>query len=421
MYRTGYWLTVLVVSFALTTLPVRANDVRTVQLRTTEMPPYQMLEQGQLGGISITTLSCVFAALDTPYTIQVVPAKRAEHDVKTATADGYFSSIKHIEADQFARLSAPLAMEKWFLVSRQDVITPDVSALYGLRLGAIRGSNEAQWLQRELKQAVNLVTEEEQLVKQLESGRIDAFITDQRRLTTGVERWLNKQPAGLRLQFLRYAELGVYFENNFLAERPGFLSKFNRALGDCNELEITLSKAERSHLIERAKAFLNTLDHDVVNQALRERLQQPVTASERADYDKRWRDEYFSGEYSFIARMQSLPVSEWLVQRANSIRDGFTEILVFDTTGALVGFSRVPSDYDQSDEAKFAYTIGTENPDVYLSDITYDRSTQRFQAQFSGPVVGADGRLLGAITLGLDIEYLLSGATVPLALLLIDE
>lgn len=362
MYRTGFWLTMLVVIVLLTTLSARADNARTVQLRTTEMPPYQMLEQGQLGGISVSTLSCAFAALDTPYTIQVVPAKRAEHDVKTAVADGYFSSIKHIEADQFARLSAPLAMEKWFLVSRRDATTPDVSALYGLRLGAIRGSNEAQWLQRELKQAVNLVNEEKQLVKQLESGRIDAFITDQRRLTTSIERWLNKQPAGLRLQFLRYAELGVYFENNFLAERPGFLTKFNRALGDCNELEITLSKAERSHLIERAEAFLRTLDHDVVNQALRERLQQPVTASERADYDKRWREEYFSGEYSFIARMQSLPVSEWLVQRANSIRDGFTEILVFDTTGALVGFSRVPSDYDQSDEAKFAYTVGAEKP-----------------------------------------------------------
>lgn len=100
MYRTGFWLTMLVVIVLLTTLSARADNARTVQLRTTEMPPYQMLEQGQLGGISVSTLSCAFAALDTPYTIQVVPAKRAEHDVKTAVADGFtlavLSTLKRI-------------------------------------------------------------------------------------------------------------------------------------------------------------------------------------------------------------------------------------------------------------------------------------------------------------------------------------
>ncbi|SMQ65980.1 ABC-type amino acid transport substrate-binding protein [Pseudidiomarina planktonica] len=421
MCKLRFWLSIISLAAGFTGPYAMANDEPPVQLRTTEMPPYQMLEQGQLGGISVSTLSCAFSAIDTPYHIQLVPAKRAEHDVKTSSADGFFSSIQHAEADQFARLSAPLAMEKWFLVSRSETVTPNVAALYGLRLGAIRGSSEAQWLQRELKQAVHLVAEEKQLIQQLEAGRIDAFITEQRRLTTSFERWLNRQAAGLRLQFLRYAELGVYFQRNFLLQRPGFLTRFNRALGDCNELEISLNEAERGHLQTKAEAFLQTLNHNVVKQALRERLQNPVTATEIADYEKRWQAEYFSGEYQFIASMQSLPVSDWLMQKANSIRDGFTEIILFDRQGALTGFSRVPNDYDQSDENKFAYTIGTDEPGVYLSDIVYDRSTQRFQAQFSAPVLDSDGTVLGAITLGLDTEYLLSGATVPLALLLIDE
>lgn len=396
-------------------------------LRTSLAPPYQIVVEGRLEGVSVDTLRCVFAELDVDYEIDLVPSKRAEYDVRRGYADGYFSVIQNQQADTFARLSSPLAMEKWFLVSRSDYPAPNIYQLGDSAVGALLGSNEALWFERAHEQPAEQPGEMRQLVQQLASGRIDAFIADRRLLTEAVSYW-PEDTLNLRLQFLRYAELGLYFGHHFLQEKPDFLFEFNHALGQCQQLTMVLTKAEQDYLIDAGQKFIAQLkDADILQDALRERYQHPYTTAQIAEYEQQWRHEFGSGEYSFIASMQSNSLSGWLLNQSVAERDGFTELFVFDAQGANVGFSRVTSDFDQSDENKYQQTIGRSDGRTdaapYLSEIRYDRSTQRFQAQYTQVIYSREKEAtpLGAMTIGLDVEYLLSGKSVPLSVVLENE
>ncbi len=78
-----------------------------------------------------------------------------------------------------------------------------------------------------------------------------------------------------------------------------------------------------------------------------------------------------------------------------------------DNKGLNVGISDVTSDYWQGDEAKFKKTF--EKSDYFIDDIEYDDSTQKFQSQISLAIKDPGTKKdIGAITLGIDVEYVLS-------------
>ena len=86
----------------------------------------------------------------------------------------------------------------------------------------------------------------------------------------------------------------------------------------------------------------------------------------------------------------------------------FTEIFVMDNKGLNVGQSDVTSDYWQGDEAKFSETYGRGVGSVHFSDVEFDESTQRYQAQISVTIIDpATNQAIGAMTIGVDAEALM--------------
>jgi len=255
-------------------------------------------------------------------------------------------------------------------------------------------------------------------VGQLARKRIDGFIADRRFLDEVISAWPSIDPQ-IRIQFLRFSELGVYFGRDYLARDPRFLPRFNEAIGECQQLVLNLSERERDHLIALTEQFVDVLRaQPLLINALIASNEIDQTAAEVQQLDQQWRAEYQSGAYQLIARYQARELSAWLMDIAVSEQDGFTEILAFDRLGRTVGMSRITSDYDQSDEAKFQQTLGRESITSFIDDVRYDRSTQRFQTQLTAVITDEDGDALGAITVGLDVEALLSGVTVPVSLVL---
>src|SRR5690606_36089451 len=281
-------------------------------------------------GVSIATLQCTFDNMKMDYRIDLVPPKRAQYDVQEGIDDGYFSSIENSVADQFARLSSPLAMEKWFLVSHSAQPAPVIERLDHSRIGAIRGSNEAHWLERYHQIQPILVADISALVNQLARRRIDAFIADRRHINEVISYWPKTRPE-MRLQFLRFAELGVYFGERFLSSQPGFLNQFNSALGECQELSLSLTEQEQQHLLQVTRAFMaEVIAHPTVQEALQSRRLKPVTEAEKFAREQLWRREFETGAYQFIAEFKSEAVSSYLTEVAVTQRDGFTELLLFD-------------------------------------------------------------------------------------------
>mgnify|MGYP002140077137 CR=1 FL=1 len=69
---------------------------------------------GQLKGSAVEVLQCALRQLQMTYTTNIVPWKRAKNNLRSGQSDGFFSVMQLPEMEPYARLSAPLMLEKWF-------------------------------------------------------------------------------------------------------------------------------------------------------------------------------------------------------------------------------------------------------------------------------------------------------------------
>ena len=111
-------------------------------LTTSLSPPYQFKEHGVLSGTSVNALSCIFKRINQPYQVKVVPWKRAQSDVQTGNAHGFFTAMPITEVEQYAIRSAPLALEKWYWYFKDKNLFKNRNYRNSIEVGAIRGSNQ---------------------------------------------------------------------------------------------------------------------------------------------------------------------------------------------------------------------------------------------------------------------------------------
>jgi hypothetical protein len=81
----------------------------------------------------------------------------------------------------------------------------------------------------------------------------------------------------------------------------------------------------------------------------------------------------------------------------------YSEIFVMDNQGANVAMTDKTSDYWQGDEAKFKKSFNNGAGELFVDDVEFDDSAQKYLAQVSVPV--KDGNtVIGAITFGIDVD-----------------
>ena len=81
------------------------------------------------------------------------------------------------------------------------------------------------------------------------------------------------------------------------------------------------------------------------------------------------------------------------------------EAFVMDNQGAVVGENDLTSDYWQGDEAKWKNSFNEGKGGVDVGKVKFDKSANAHLQQISIPVI-SDGKAIGAITFGLDINKL---------------
>jgi hypothetical protein len=123
--------------------------------------------------------------------------------------------------------------------------------------------------------------------------------------------------------------------------------------------------------------------------------------------DKQWRAETGGSDRPLINQVLGNEVSSYLKAKKDASAGLVTEAFVMDNKGLNVGQSDVTSDYWQGDEAKWKQTYLVGADAVHISGVEQDESTQTFQSQVSVSVVDpADGKVIGAITVGVNVEML---------------
>jgi hypothetical protein len=125
--------------------------------------------------------------------------------------------------------------------------------------------------------------------------------------------------------------------------------------------------------------------------------------------DKQWKDEVGAAAHPLIDSIAASPASAKLKSICEQQGGLVTEAFVMDAKGLNVGMCDPSSDFWQGDEAKWQKTFSVGPGAIFVDKVEQDESTQKFQVQSSVTVVDpATGKAIGAMTVGLDADTLMS-------------
>lgn len=388
---------------ALPALAAAAAMPVNIRLDTSQEPPYQMLVDGQLGGLAVEVVECIFERLQQPHSIEVTSLNRARLNVRQQLAEGFFSSAPNPQSDAYAQLSAPLLIEKWYWYARDAQVLNRQPWEGELRIGGVLGSNSLGWLELRGIAVAQTVSRHEQLVRLLERGRIDLFLADQE-VMRSITADSDNPP--LQRRFARYTPLGVYFAREFLDQHPGFLRAFNRQVQDCAKPGAPLDEPEKRLLRQLAAHHLQRWGkHPLLLAALQE-PRANLQLDSILELDRQWIAAHEQGQLTLLGeRIASHPASAYLRQVQQRYAPLFGEIFIADEQGLVVAMSQPTSDYWQGDEAKFLETRGLAEGDAVVEALAYDASSQSFLVQLHMPLFDAGGsKRLGTLTIGMNVE-----------------
>ncbi|MCE9951214.1 transporter substrate-binding domain-containing protein, partial [Aeromonas allosaccharophila] len=190
MRVTTAMLCVLIVLLQVVYAATPAN----LRLETSLAPPYQTVEDGNLKGYAVDTVKCVLDKIGVQYQFKIVPPKRAELDLVMGRSSGFFSSIDQPNINKYAKLSAPIVLDKWYWFSLSSISRKTHDALNKSKIGVLRGSSQETWLLRNNMPIYQSVNNSDSLLKLLQRRRIDLFLADE-----SVVRELNKSDISLNL------------------------------------------------------------------------------------------------------------------------------------------------------------------------------------------------------------------------------
>lgn len=360
-------------------LPLAASTT----INTVEHFPYQYMAEGELRGSLAETVACINQQQAGQWKIEVAPWARALYNFREGSAQLLYPVYN---SPPNAELSPPLTIERW-----QWFSLPDNT---GTRIGAVRGSNEHEWLQNQHLPVNMLVSQPDQLLKLLSQGRIDRFLGDEKSIVALAEK------AGIDIQqwqrrFIRFSPLFMAMRSDRpLAEKTAVW----QASLDCAMASMMLKENEK-HLATRLAKALQAELNQMVKPAL---LGSRPSLEQISEREQRWTStDYDSNPH--VDQNLNQKLKQWL-PRHPAIR----EIIVMGAGGETLAAMPKPTDYWQGDEIKWTATQSLSINDLLVEPIAYDQSTNQFIAHV-GWALSDQGRQVGAISLGIAIEQLLNG------------
>ncbi|MGN5002314.1 substrate-binding periplasmic protein [Aeromonas sp. 82P] len=417
MRVTTAMLCVLIVLLQVVYAATPAN----LHLETSLAPPYQTVEDGNLKGYAVDTVKCVLDKIGVQYKFKIVPPKRAELDLVMGRSSGFFSSIDQPNINKYAKLSAPIVLDKWYWFSLSSISRKTHDALNKSKIGVLRGSSQETWLLRNNMPIYQSVNNSDSLLKLLQRRRIDLFLADE-----SVVRELNKSDISLNLllhkRFEKYAPMGVYIANHVLLEHPSIIDMFNSKISECNQSNLFLSASEQETIEVAVNRMYRSLlkSQELINTLKLANLKNKHIKIEAIlQRDQLWRSMVENNSFapSWITNILNSTISRSL--KGLTIQTPYiTEIMLTDERGVLTAASNLTSDYWQGDEEKIIETLKMANEYRHINSlgrfdqsnnrfkmpsIEFDASSKLFLCRLNYPV-WYKGQVIGVLSFGINVE-----------------
>lgn len=235
-------------------LPAWSQEDAVLKVVTTEYPPFEYVENGELKGSDVATVRSVLEMMGYTPRFQVLPWARAELMVRHGTADLLFSLTQSKERQQHYLFTDPISSARDVFYARKDagLSWHTFDDLTGLRVGVSASYSYAPefmaWLAQGQAQIVVMNQQEPDLagLRMVAAGRVDLFICEQQACDYLIESHRQRYPDLEQVTALP----GVvgdarYFRAAFSKKHPNanaLRAEFNRTL---KRLDITPSDESR--------------------------------------------------------------------------------------------------------------------------------------------------------------------------------
>ncbi|EQC43928.1 hypothetical protein M900_1149 [Bacteriovorax sp. Seq25_V] len=316
-----------------------------------------------------------------------LPKQRVKSSFKDEVLDAYYPIS--VEENKNDLGLFPLYIDELLLMSRFGEDLGDK-----LNVGALK--EDLDYLQKFDRRIDRLysVSSVEALIGGLERRRSDAVVLRRSQLPREIN--LKKY----KIQSLHFESMGLKVSKSFVRKSESSIDQLSHNFLSClSSMDFKLPDDKKKKIFsEIAKDFL----------AMGSRINGPF----KVYNDVSKREAVWTGEESFERRtLRTEVMSNKYTSLLRSFKEKYkyiNEIFAFNAQGALVSSLNVTSDFDQSDESKFALVRDNNQfSPLHIQNIYFDRSEEVFQLGISIPLHDQAGRFIGGLFVACDINELL--------------
>lgn len=152
-------------------------------LTDADTPPYEMLENDKLTGISVDLMQIALARVKLPFVLHIYPWNRAFRMARTEADTCLFTAVRTEARENLFQWVGPLAHDQWVVYGRADDSRriASITELRPFRVGAIQGEALAELLGANgiTVDAINGVQPDMLGLRKLRSKRIDFWAANE--------------------------------------------------------------------------------------------------------------------------------------------------------------------------------------------------------------------------------------------------
>ena len=240
-------LPVLLLSVLLPALSLAAPDV--LRVVTSEYPPYEYLENGEVRGTHTETVRQVLSSMGYLPDIRLLPWARAEASARAGTSDMIYSLTYSRDLGRHYYFTAPLsqARDVFFKLKDRELQWQQLDDLAGLRIGLSASYSYApefmSWLAAGNARVTQISQQSPELtgLRMIARGRIDLFICEESVCSYLIEKHLAEFPELSKVGAIP-STVGPKrgFRAAFSRQHPrgeALRDEFNQALNDLRSID----------------------------------------------------------------------------------------------------------------------------------------------------------------------------------------
>ncbi len=199
----------------------------TLRINMRENSPYN---KGGIAEDVFNRVECILIKIKQPFTIQLLPWKRAQVGVSQDRDHGFFPASKN-KIRQEKYIASNLINDGfiyWFTEASSQ-LNPNRDSLKNLKVGAIRGTSAAKWASKKTL-ALHETTDQDKLFELLYHQRVEAVITSLESYKSSDVFHSNRKYKVLKAYPRKQY---VFFSKSFINHQPQFLERFNAEIDGC--------------------------------------------------------------------------------------------------------------------------------------------------------------------------------------------